>query len=264
MDFERKLKKEREEIRRQLDKLNRDYIKQQGVAGDMKIGCTVCRGVAQYRVEGKYYSKSNIDIVRAIAQRDYDERMIKELEGELKSLEKMIDYYDGRGAEKVFNRLCPGRKKIVTPIIEPTDEFVARWQAEEYEPYDRWDDVKTEYYTLKGERVRSKAEKLIADELTHYNVPYKYEYPLEVMDGRQRKTLRPDFLALNIRTRDEYALEHFGMMDKVSYCNHSLDKLDILERNGYMLGVNLLLFHETSESPLSILTVRRYIEEYLI
>lgn len=264
MNFERKLKKEREEIKRQLERLNLDYIKQQGLAGDMKIGCTVCRGVHQYRVEGKYYSKSNINIVRAVAQRDYDERMIKELEGELKSVEKMITYYEGGGAEKVYDHLCPGRRKIVTPIIEPVDEFVERWQAEKYEPYDRWEDVKTELYTLKGERVRSKAEKLIADELTHYNVPYKYEYPLEVMDGRQRKTLRPDFMTLNRRTRDEYVLEYLGMMDKFSYCNHNLDKLDVLERNGYMLGVNLLLFHETSESQLSILTVRRYIEEYLI
>lgn len=264
MDVEKKIKQEREEISGMLAKIEGDIQRLQKIAGGDGLETSGCKGITQYRVNGKYLPKKDNLKAQVIAQLDYSIKMKKVLKARLWAISNMILNYDKNRIEATYDRLCPGRKKIVTPIIEPTEEFVARWQAEKYEPYDYWDDVKTEIYTLKGERVRSKAEKLIADELLHYNVPYKYEYPLEVMVGRERKTLRPDFLTLNRRTRDEYVVEHFGMMDKLSYYNHNLDKLDVLERNGYMLGVNLLLFHETSESPLNILTVRRYIEEYLI
>ena len=117
---------------------------------------------------------------------------------------------------------------------------------------------------MKGEKVRSKAEKIIADELNAFNIPYRYEYPLEIFVGKQKKTFRPDFLVLNRRTRKEYVIEHLGMMDKIGYYNNNLNKIGILEQNGYLLGVNLLILHETSDSPINILTFRRYVEEYLI
>ena len=73
-----------------------------------------------------------------------------------------------------------------------------------------------------------------------------------------------NFLVLNRRTRKEYVIEHLGMMDKIGYYNYNLNKIGILEQNGYLLGVNLLILHETSDSPINILTFRRYVEEYLI
>lgn len=37
-------------------------------------------------------------------------------------------------------------------------------------------------------------------------------------------------------------------------------KLDTYERNGYYLGVNLLIFHETDRAPLNIKVMQNYIE----
>lgn len=41
-------------------------------------------------------------------------------------------------------------------------------------------------------------------------------------------------------------------------------KLDTYEKNGILLGDSLILFHETSTSPLNVNAVRKYIELYLM
>ena len=58
----------------------------------------------------------------------------------------------------------------------------------------------TEYYTYKGERVRSKSEMIIANELFRNNIPYKYELPIELENWNKKVTIYPDFTVLNKRT----------------------------------------------------------------
>ena len=54
--------------------------------------------------------------------------------------------------------------------------------------------------TEKGEYVRSKSEKIIADTLTKNNINYVYELPLRL---KGYGTVKPDFTVLNKRTRHE-------------------------------------------------------------
>lgn len=120
------------------------------------------------------------------------------------------------------------------------------------------------FYSIKGERIRSKAEKIIADELMANYIPYRYEYPLQLKVGNQTKIFRPDFIALNVRTQREYILEHLGMMNKYGYNNSSIGKIGVYEKNGYMLSKNMLITHETYDTPIDIVVLRQYIEEYLL
>lgn len=264
MNIEKKLREERERLFNSIQKVREEYEQNKAIAGDDILWCSDCRGVSQYLLNGKYVSKKNITRIQAIAQRDYDEKLLEALDSKVSAIDKFLNFYVDDSIEQVYLKQCTARRKLITPLNTLKQEYIKKWTEEKYEPYDRWDDVKSEIYTRKGERVRSKAEKIIADELTAYGVPYKYEYPLELSDGRQRKTFRPDFMALNCRTREEFVIEHLGMMDKMGYFNFSMNKLDIYEHNGYILGINLLIFHETSECPLSVPVVRRYIEEYLL
>lgn len=57
------------------------------------------------------------------------------------------------------------------------EEFIKNWEKKEYEGKSFFMGC-PEYYTTKGERVRSKSEVIIADSLYRANVPYRYEYPL--------------------------------------------------------------------------------------
>lgn len=58
-------------------------------------------------------------------------------------------------------------------------------------------------------------------------------------------------------------IEHFGMMDKASYYENALQKLDIYEKNNMLLGADIIFLHETSSTPLNINSLRKYIETYL-
>lgn len=264
MDLEKCLRKENEQIGIWIEKIHSDINHYGKKVGNQALSCGSSHGVLQYHINRKYVPVKDIGKAEAIAQIEYEEELLSKLLKMRNAVEILLCNFETESIDSVYSSLCEGRRRLVKPIMEPEDAFIRNWISEKYEPNGYWEDNKTEYYTRLGERVRSKAEKIIADELTAYNVPYHYEYPLVVMDGSQQKILRPDFKALNRRTRDEFYIEHLGMMDKAGYNNANLNKLDFLERNGFLLGVNLLVFHETAENPLSISVVRRYIEEYLI
>jgi len=58
-------------------------------------------------------------------------------------------------------------------------------------------------------------------------------------------------------------MEHFGMMDKASYYESAMFKLDTYEKNNILIGINLILLHESSSSPINTNVVRKYFENYL-
>lgn len=57
-----------------------------------------------------------------------------------------------------------------------------------------------EIYTQKGERVRSKSEKTLADYFYYHGIPYKYECPL-LLKGFG--IIYPDFTFLTRRSQKE-------------------------------------------------------------
>ena len=109
--------------------------------------------------------------------------------------------------------------------------------------------------------MRSKSEVIIADLLFREGVPYRYEYPLYI-EGIG--LVFPDFLTLNKRTRKEYFLEHFGMMDDPNYLEKALQKIQLLANNNIYPGENLILSFETKKSPLNQNELRKLIQHYLL
>ena len=157
------------------------------------------------------------------------------------------------------------RKAVVVPLIKPIENIIREFESIEYQGKEFNEEDTREYYTSKGERVRSKSEKIIADELYRNGIPYKYELPIDFVDNRGREfNVYPDFTALNKRTGDKWIIEHFGLMDYPEYYDNAMLKLDTYERNGYLLGENLLIFHETDRMPLNIKVMQKYIETYLV
>ena len=118
-----------------------------------------------------------------------------------------------------------------------------------------------EYYTDRGERVRSKSEVIIANKMYSAGVPYLYECPIVLRDGT---LIYPDFTVLNVREKKTMIWEHLGMMDDGSYCQRALDRILSLEREGYFPGKNLILTHETSRRPLDTRLLERVMHCYLL
>ena len=121
-----------------------------------------------------------MSLAAAIAQRDYDAKILAEIQRLRWVLEKCVEKYDVSIAENLYARLHPARRSLVTPLVYPDEDFVARWSAVKYAGRD-FDADGPVLMTARGERVRSKSEIIIADALFRRGIPYRYEYPHELL-----------------------------------------------------------------------------------
>ncbi len=208
---------------------------------------------------GAYIKKKREGLAYALAQKDYDERIIKQAMLEKEALEEYISLVAKCPIESIYDTLSDARRNLVNPIFMKDEEYRRIWMAEEYErmPFDD----SLPFYSSAGVRLRSKSEVMIADMLERYDIPYKYEYPLK-LEGLG--TARPDFLCLNVKRRKEFVWEHFGMMDNISYANKNVQKLNVYEQNGFTMGDNLIATFESSQNPLGYGAIKSKIEMFLL
>ena len=246
-----------------LENVRKECIETIEQAPKGKLRCAINKGCYQYYMGKTYLGQDKKVYVKQLAQKEYCEKLETQIEKHLPKLKEIESFYCNEILEEQFRRLHPGRKQLVEPLIKPVEEIVKEFEKIEYVGKGFSEEDETAYYTIKGERVRSKSEKIIADELCRYQIPYKYELPVKLLHKNRILQFYPDFTALNKRTGKRWIIEHFGMMDKNSYFENAMQKLDIYEKNGILLGQDLILFHETSSSPLNTSVLRQYIEMYL-
>ena len=196
---------------------------------------------------GRYMRKREMTLVKRLAQRDYDLCIIKKAEERIKAIEHFLESYDRTCLKKLYQKTNSYRKALIAPPVLSDEEFVRQWQAIEYKGKPFEDDENI-ILTERGERVRSKSEKIIADKLYALGIPYRYEYPLVLSGGVK---VYPDFTILRMPMREEVYLEHFGMMDDLEYVDTALYKLSSYEKNGIYLGVDLYVTYETGKRTLN-------------
>ena len=210
------------------------------------------------RKNGKYLSVNDMELVRELAQKSYDETLLKAITAELKGLKHIINIKT-RKPEEIFKSLSPQRQQLVVPEIITDEEYARKWLEQKYERR-QFADGAPEFYTGKGDRVRSKSEIVIADMLDRLQYPYFYEMPLYLQDGVM---LHPDFTTLNVRKRKVIYLEHLGMMDDEEYLINAFKRIAVYERNGIYLGDRLIVTYETSGQPLNTRAVEKKLRFYL-
>lgn len=205
---------------------------------------------------GKYIRKENQQFAYRLAQRDYDQKLLETAEKQQKAIQKLMKSYDEDDLEQVYAQMNPYRQEIVTPRVISNQLFAEQWEHVEFQGK-TFANGTPEIYTEKGERVRSKSEKIIADMLYRRGIPYRYECPIPL---REIGTVYPDFTILNLKKRQEVYWEHLGMMDNSEYCERALYKLNCYIKNGICLGDRLLISYETLKRPLETAVIERIIE----
>ena len=206
----------------------------------------------------KYIKCSDIDEARKLAQTTYDKKALKIISGQLAAVKEFLFNWDEERLKALYEQMSAERRELINPLEIDDKTYAAIWQSKRYDPGEFAPGL-PELYSYKGERVRSKSEKIVADELCRFEVPYHYEYPLFLDDT----TVRPDFYALNVRTRKAYIIELFGMMDDPEYARKNVWKLNQYTKEGYVLGKNLLVLHETSTLPVDMAAFRVLINHHL-
>lgn len=205
---------------------------------------------------GKIIDKNDHALAEALAQKTYLETILKIALIEQQILQSAIKEYPERKLENVYESYSQDRKSLVHPFALPDDEFVQAWTAKPYKPKGFKEGLPV-YTTMRGERVRSKSEQLIADRLYVNGIPYKYECPI-TLDGI---TFHPDFTILRLSDRKEIYYEHLGRMDDPNYAEENVYKLNTCARNGLIMGNNLYATFETRNQPLDVSIVEMLIRE---
>lgn len=157
-------------------------------------------------------------------------------------------------------KLHTQRQLLVTPIEPIWEKELARWYDSEYHGKEFYEGT-AEIVTEKGERVRSKSEKILADYFYRNNILYQYEKPLYL---KGYGTVYPDFTFLSKKTWKEIYWEHEGMMDKPEYAKSAVKKIESYQRNGIHLGERLILTFETELTVLNSQIVEELVEKYLV
>ena len=191
---------------------------------------------------GHYIPVSQRELARALAQKGYDQTILRHAQEELKRIEKLENARQ-RTVEEVYEHYSSPRKALVNPIRLPDDEYVQKWLSVKYKQ-PGFDEKAPKFFSRKGLRVRSKSESDIADILDDFGIPYFYEPPLQLEDRGRLVVIRPDFKVLNTRTMQVYYHEHLGMMGDPAYAKNALRRLDLYQENGFFIGEQLLITYE--------------------
>ena len=211
------------------------------------------------RNNGIYIPKSNGELIYKLAQEAYDEKILKLTERRLAQIKKITKDYNDDEIEKVYWNEHPERQKLIK-AVEPTwEQQVEHWMREKYEGKPFMEDTPV-IMTERGERVRSKSEKIMADYFYRKNIPYKYECPLYL---KNYGIVYPDFTFLSKKTRSEIYWEHDGMMDDPTYAKNAVKKINAYYNNDIYPGEKLILTFETKQTILDTQIIERMIDKYL-
>lgn len=195
----------------------------------------------------KYLGPNDTNLIESLVQKDYLKRVLKEARRELKALEKMLKIYPGTLVEDVFDSLPEGRKAHAKPVNICDDEFAKKWMETPYRRKAFGRDA-PEFYTIKGERVRSKSEVIIADRLMANGIPYRYECPLKL----GKKIIHPDFTILRMSDRKILYHEHCGKIGDPQYAEDMLVRARDYNRAGILFGDRLFYTFESETVPLDM------------
>lgn len=205
--------------------------------------------------KSEYISSDNIDLIKQLIQKDYLKKALNAAKNEASVIENLLNVYPEYRVEDVYDHLPEIKKKYAIPVFTGADRYAENWLAQPYvkKAFKTTDPV---FLTLKGERVRSKSEVIIADRLFANGIPYKYECPLKI----GKKVIHPDFTMLRLSDLKIIYHEHCGKMDDLDYVEERVVKrINDYSRAGIILGKNLFLTFESSTTPLNTEVLDRLI-----
>lgn len=206
-----------------------------------------------------YIPKKNIDLAKAVAQKNYYEKLLVLIQRRLKEIKRLLKEFDECEIDHAYDKLLPSRKELIIPIEKTMQQRYEEWLGCEYQGKEFREGVPM-ILTEKGERVRSKSEKIIADYLYRNEIEYKYEKPLHL---KGVGIIYPDFTFFSKKEGKEIYWEHDGRMDDEDYARKAVKKIDVYESNGIYMGERLIVTFETSEKILGTKEIERIVHRFL-
>ena len=261
-DYRKELQDQLIEIQELIKKSNRNVARYKDLPNS-HVYISNSNGCPQYYLktengDKQYIKKKYIKDITKFAQRDYEidiNQKLKQLESKL---QRFLASYDISFLNE-YDRFSEPKKAILKSFVMSEEQMIEKW-------YESNGAMQNSFYgegiyqTNRGEMVRSKSEKIIADTLEKYNVPYKYEPLLEL----GYSTVFPDFAVLNVRNNKTLYWEHLGLIADDDYAIKNFRKIQLYEKSGYIHGKDLITTMESEDAPLEIKVVEQKIKEFLL
>ena len=210
--------------------------------------------VFQYYENGKPRQKYIRGDEQASVQEKVENR--KELEARLKELKRR---------SILLERTLKNLNIHVPTVLEDFDRWLDRVtrEAKRAEECKRQAEAKFHgdrliFVTDRGERVRSKSEVIIANELHFYRLAYQYEVTL--FSGEDKLTV--DFVIIDPRSGRKWYWEHCGMLQNESYARRWEQKRRILAQHNILEGDSLIVTYDGPDGSINAQSIRRIIERY--
>jgi hypothetical protein len=211
------------------------------------------------RKSGEYLSKENQTLIQQLAQKSYDEKILRLAEKRILQIKKLVHDYVDDELEKIYLEEHLERQKLIIPVEPTWEQRLNEWKAKEYAGKGFYDNAPI-ILTEKGERVRSKSEKIMADYFYKRGIEYKYECPLYL---KGLGIVHPDFTLLSKKNNEEIYWEHNGKCDDAIYAKNMVKKINAYEDNGIYPGERLILTYETEQTILNTNKIEQLVQKYL-
>lgn len=91
-------------------------------------------------------------------------------------------------------------------------------------------------------------------------IPFRYECALHLGET----VIYPDFTIRHPQTGETFYWEHFGLMNKPSYHQSMLAKLQLYTSHNIIPSIQLITTYETQEHPLNPAIVENIINQYFL
>lgn len=252
------------ELGRKLSEINR-CLKAANIEGSLRISVSSHGKQTYYHYnekanENKFIKKKDEQLRVLLAKKDFYSKAKENLEKQKSVLSQCLEVIKENDITENYENLHIARQALIQDIDLDDAAYISQWESQQSQAKNPFE-IKGDFYSMKGEHVRSKSEKIIADTLYHKGVPYKYEHALPLSTG---EVLYPDFTALNVRERKTYYLEHLGMMMDQSYVMKNIDKIEKYEANGIWPGEKLLFTMEGGDKGLNSRLMEKLIDKFLL
>ena len=238
---------------------------QDSVPGSLRI-TTIHGKPRYYHMNGgsqTYLPPEESELIHALAESAYLSKLERILSHEIRTIGDFLSRYHPEKKLTLLKTLLPDRRALIDPLIPSDEQFIESWQRSlvsnrESSPnsYENRSGIVAET----GEWYRSKSELLLTDTFRKNHIPFVYEAPL-FLGG---SVLYPDFTLLNVRTRETFYWEHFGMIGDAEYQRGMPGKIARYVSAGLFPGRELLMSFELTDNPIHMPTVNAIIREFLL
>lgn len=124
---------------------------------------------------GVYIKKSNTKLIRLLLQKEYTKKLRSVAQEEYKKLARYLNSSDMVRIAEIYTNLAPIKQNWIKPYILPNEQFLSFLEKQSYTARYQPEDEDTTIITERGEAVRSKSEKILADKFFSLKIPYYYE-----------------------------------------------------------------------------------------